>query len=230
MSAAFTPSVSTLRYHWTMTTCSVDDCEAGHYGHGYCTKHYSRWKRHGSPRLGAKTVSRFDPGLLTTSSGLRAVDLHVRPGYEKLRDVILSRCEQGNEGCWTWRGALDPRGYGRMNPPRGLPGRVSGLVHRALYTALIESPDPKLHLDHLCRNRACCNPGHLDLVEPRVNLTRGLGPIAEKARAKYCVRGHLFDEANTYITPQGRRWCRKCAVIRQRARREREKAASSAEG
>lgn len=185
-----------------------------------CIKHYERFRRYGDVNVNRSIGSWVANPDLLTSGGLPAVDLPVRPGMEKVRDLILSRCVQGREGCWTWTGALNPKGYGKIRTPNGTPGRVSNLAHRALYAALVESPDPALHLDHLCRNRACVNPGHLDLVEPRVNMTRGLGPIAEKARAKYCQRGHAFDEANTYIQKDGRRNCRKCATLRMQWRRE----------
>lgn len=147
--------------------------------------------------------------------GRPADNLPVRPGFELLAAAILRRCVPGDEGCWNWTGAVDKRGYGRLRPPNGSP-KVSQLVHRALYAALVDDPTAGLHLDHLCRNRRCCNPGHLDLVTPKVNLTRGLGPIAERARAKFCIAGHPFNEKNTYITSAGRRMCRPCNARRQR--------------
>lgn len=159
--------------------------------------------------------------------GRSAGNMPVRPAYAVVVQKILVRCVPGDEGCWIWTGAKDSRGYGRFRPPPGAP-KVSSLVHRAVYTAMIEDPDPLMHLDHLCRNRLCCNPGHLDLVSPRVNLTRGLGPVSERARAKVCVAGHRFDEANTYITKAGRRMCRKCNARRQRETKARRLARQAA--
>jgi hypothetical protein len=194
--------------------CSIEDCESSSYVRGWCVKHYERWRAHGDPTFHRSSRWIPNPDLMV-QDGLRAMDVPVRPGYERVAAHILSRCEPGPEGCWLWTGALDPAGYGRRHRHLDDP-HVSSLVHRALYAALVEPPDPGLHLDHLCRQRACANPGHLDLVSQRVNLTRGIGRIAQFARAKFCIAGHRFDEANTYITKSGTRMCRKCNARRQR--------------
>lgn len=83
-------------------------------------------------------------------------------------------------------------------------------------------------MDHLCRNRACCNPHHLEPVDNRTNLMRGDTHAAHNAAKTHCVRGHEFTEANTYVVPRGGRACRKCRQILKKARlarlREREAA------
>lgn len=159
-----------------------------------------------------------------TTLGVWAGALPVRPGYEDIATRILARCGIGDEGCWLWTGALDPHGYGRIKTP----DRVSTLVHRALYAALVEEPTAGNHLDHLCRRRNCCNPGHLDDVDQRTNLTRGVGRIAQLARAKHCKNGHAFTAENTGRTGAGARYCKACNVIRQRELRERRRSARAA--
>lgn len=182
-----------------------------------CTKHYQRMRAHGDPSVNLNQRKLTpNPDLMSAVAGVPAMHLPVRPGYERLVASILMRCEVGDDGCWVWTGSLDRGGYGRVTAPSGTPSPISNLVHRALYAGLVEQPDPALQLDHLCRNRACCNPGHLDLVLPRVNMRRGVGLIAQLARAKFCIAGHRFDEANTYITKGGNRMCRKCNARRQR--------------
>jgi len=74
-----------------------------------------------------------------------------------------------------------------------------------------------LQLDHLCRNRACVRPDHLEPVRSRENTLRGFGPSAINARKTVCAHGHPFDEANTGRSPNGRRFCRECGRIRARA-------------
>ena len=70
-----------------------------------------------------------------------------------------------------------------------------------------------MELDHLCRNRACINPNHLEAVTHRENCLRGASPPAHFARQTHCVNGHAFDETNTYLRHdgQGKRKCRTCA-------------------
>lgn len=193
--------------------CTAVGCDRGSYAKGLCALHYQRLRRHGDTTTNLnepKTHALTDPALRAAC----------RPGFESMLARLTARCEEGPEGCWLWTGALNEAGYGCFRRgPRDPAG--SSLVHRATWQCLNEDPDARLHLDHLCRRRNCCNPEHLDLVPARVNLTRGLGPIAAKSRQRRCVRGHVFDEANTYVTKRGNRMCRKCNVIRQKLTRER---------
>jgi len=98
--------------------------------------------------------------------------------------------------CWEWR-HTDSNGYGTQFQ-RTLP-------HRWAYEYL-RAPIPEgLELDHLCRNRRCVNPWHLEPVTRRVNAMRGVGS------KETCVNGHPYTEENTYRDPtKGKRGCRAC--------------------
>ena len=77
-------------------------------------------------------------------------------------------------------------------------------------------------VDHLCKNRKCVNPDHLEVISGKENTLRGMGPTAINARRTHCVNGHEFTPENTYIRPDdGARDCRTCA--REAKRRQREK-------
>lgn len=71
--------------------------------------------------------------------------------------------------------------------------------------------------DHLCRNRACVNPTHLEWVDRTTNIRRGESPAAIHRRQTRCIHGHPFDAANTYVLPDGERACRECGRIATRA-------------
>lgn len=103
-------------------------------------------------------------------------------------------------GCWIWDKPNLGRGYGQF----------FGGAHRWSYEFFVGEIPEGLHLDHLCRNRACVNPCHLDPVPRRINILRGTSQSAINARKTHCVRGHPFDSGNTYVTPDGRRQCRTC--------------------
>lgn len=92
---------------------------------------------------------------------------------------------------------------------------------RSAYVAVWEwlrgaIPEGKV-IDHLCRNGACVNPGHLEPVTVRENTLRGVGPSAVNAAKTHCLRGHQFTEENTYRPPKEphKRKCRECGRIRQ---------------
>ena len=110
--------------------------------------------------------------------------------------------------CWVWMGAK-ASGYGRFR----FRGKIAG-AHRIAYEWIRGPIPPGLGLDHLCRNSACVNPHHLEVVPQSVNILRGFSPPAINARKTKCIRGHSL--AYCRIRPNGERQCRICDAMRQR--------------
>jgi hypothetical protein len=114
-------------------------------------------------------------------------------------------------GCIEYTGVAERTGYGRITRD----GQRTG-AHRASYE-LVRGPIPLgLTLDHLCRNRICVHPGHLEPVTIRENVLRGKTLPARNAAKTHCDHGHPFDDGNTYITPMGKRQCRACNLDARR--------------
>lgn len=117
------------------------------------------------------------------------------------------------EGCWLWLGNPTNRGYGALNV---LDHTVP--AHRFSYELHFGPIPDGYEIDHLCRNRLCVNPSHLEPVTHRENLLRGTGFAAVNAAKTHCPHGHEYTPENTYNSPhpQGGRICRTCKRARDR--------------
>jgi hypothetical protein len=137
---------------------------------------------------------------------------------------------QKTEGCWEWLGArTKAEGYGvyRLN-------NRNHVAHRVAYELNIGLIPEGMQIDHLCRNRLCVNPAHMEVVTNQVNQLRSNGAGGVNARRTHCAQGHEFTPENTYLNPRGDRNCRTCrklskqrfdeqAVLRERAKTEKQK-------
>lgn len=131
-------------------------------------------------------------------------------------DRLMARIDASGV-CWEWTGATTS-GYGVIG--RGGRGDGNALTHRVMWEEMIGAVPQGLDLDHLCRNRACCNPDHLEPVDRATNVARGLRQRGYRKGILHCPRGHLYDRSNAK-----QRKCSTCKNESQRVRRAAVKAA-----
>lgn len=178
-------------------------------------------------------------GVVSTSRGLTRSSDYGREGLamkatrrsidpatltERVMRRIWAKTTTTPSGCIEWTGAKSPNGYGRV----GFGGKKNtAVVHRLVLVWATGQDIPEGYdVDHLCRNRACIRPDHLEAVTRRENMRRGLSIGSETIRlddlAGICPRGHNLRAADAWVTPAGgNRRCRLCVNERARAYRAR---------
>lgn len=140
-----------------------------------------------------------------------AMPLKPRPLTERMKEKVRVNAETG---CHEWVAGRGAHGYGVFWHS----GRQH-LAHRVSWE-LERGPIPTgLHIDHLCRNRGCVNPDHLEPVTPRENILRSpIAPPALNQHKTHCSKGHELTPENldAYALKTGRRACKEC--MRRRCR------------
>ena len=112
-----------------------------------------------------------------------------------------------NSGCWIWLGAMHDKkeGYGGS-----MWAGKRYRAHRLTYLLLRGPIKLTQDIDHLCRNRICVNPDHLEPCSRKTNIHRGEGIAAKNLVKTNCPQGHPYSTENTYYW-NNQRFCRTCS-------------------
>ena len=212
--------------------CSVPECENGGYlTRGWCKMHYARYRRHGHPGTAKKQHSVSNAGKTCAVEGcekpVHSVGYCTAHYKRNLRwgnplgsaprptpaERFESKIDKSGD-CWEWLGTIYKTGYGQFKVKK-----KQYLAHRWSYEHYVGPIPEGLVIDHLCRNRSCVNPDHLEPVTNEENLYRGKGYRIMNGMDDSCIHGHKYTPENTYWAPNGRHVrCRTCQREQERKR------------
>lgn len=119
--------------------------------------------------------------------------------------------------CWEWTGTT-ANGYGRFRHTTRSTD-TQAMAHRFAFELTKGPIADGLQVDHLCKNRLCVRPDHLEAVSPRENTLRSSAPSAANAKKTHCPKGHPLSGSNLRIGTAGRRHCKTCQREWMRAKR-----------
>lgn len=125
---------------------------------------------------------------------------------------LITICDQ--TGCWNWVGVIEKKGYGRIKKT---------YAHRYVWELIKNKIPTGLVIDHLCRNKRCVNPNHLEPVTQKINNHRGIGITSLNAKKTHCSKGHSLTDENVKITIRSdgiRRKCKVCDREQKRLKRD----------
>ena len=138
--------------------------------------------------------------------------------HEKIERIPFST-------CWWWTGSADKRGYGHFFPMRG----QCEMAHRVAFMLYKGPIGDGLQVHHVCENKSCVNPEHLEAVTPRVNLLASNTVNKRNAAKTQCPRGHPLSGENLVLEVRRSgliRTCRECKRVQLRESRARRKGIS----
>lgn len=132
-----------------------------------------------------------------------------------IEERLLSKIQIDNKDCWVWTGSVFKQKYSTYSQIR-IKNKCRK-AHQVSYEVFIGPIPQGRELDHLCKNKLCINPAHLEPVTHFENMERGYWTTKDE-----CIHGHSYGGGNTYLNTRGHRECRTCRKERSQKFYERQ--------
>lgn len=174
------------RYGQGRPLCSIEGCDSNRYCKDLCCNHYNAYRKWGDP-------------------------LFVGKQWKLSPEERFWQYVRKTDECWEWTGNTSRLGYGMFS----LDGK-SRSAHRVSYEWFVGTIPEGLEIDHLCRNRRCVRPEHLEAVSHHENVRRGIN-----VTRLHCKLGHLLQPSMENGRP--RRRCPDCDRTSKQRYQERKK-------
>lgn len=124
----------------------------------------------------------------------------------------ISEPDDAHNDCWIWKGSRTGSGYGQIWVNRRM-----RTAHRVSHELFIGPIPDGCAVDHLCRNRLCVRPDHLQALDHYTNWSQW------NLSKTHCRNGHLYSGDNLRFKPSGERRCRICHNAQERERQSRKR-------
>lgn len=203
-----------MKIHYTSLIASMGETSQG--GFSLLARHsVSKPVLAGAKRLNQNPIQPFavEQGAMEAGRVKHFSVLNLSVSERNKVEIRFWLKVEKTDRCWLWKGWKHESGYGRfvIHGNNTYPHRIAYEVVKG------RIPEGKT-LDHLCRNRLCVNPDHLEPVTNRENLIRGNGFAGQNIRKTHCPNGHRLEEGNLVRSQLklGRRTCVICNRERQR--------------
>lgn len=151
-------------------------------------KHVPYSNKYGDLKERLKTYVRFPPSGLT-----------------KKETLLFHAVRNRKTGCWDWLGDMNQKGYGRL-----FYNGKKHSAHRVSFEMFNGPISEDLEIDHVCENRKCVNPAHLQQITHRQNIRNGRLMKSRRIPKTHCPQGHPYQGDNVLWTRGGYQYCRQC--------------------
>lgn len=179
--------------------CEYNGCKIKYRAKGYCNTHYEYKRKHGS-------LDGYEDRLINGGADYKPFDTYTD---SDLIENIIKYVEPETIGdeCWIWVGGKSMKGYGELI--RRSNGKYKKMqAHRLSYEAFIDVIPLDMTVDHLCLNKICVNPFHLEIVTREENTRRAWE--VRNGGTDSCVNGHLWKDNLVYYGNSKHRRCKTC--------------------